>query len=92
MTLRQELKTWFKNIPNLYRNSFRKKWVKALQGKSMRAAVDAKCSDCMCWQNVEIKRCNIITCPLWAFRPYADKNSDLAKEVVHIVTEIDSCK
>lgn len=38
-------------------------------------AIDAKCRDCVCYENVvdEIRNCTSYTCPLWAYRPYADK-------------------
>ncbi len=55
----------------------------------MRAAIDAKCADCMCWQNTEIKECNIITCPLWQYRQFSKKNGELETEVVAVVTEIE---
>lgn len=88
MTLRQELRSWYKNIPNLYSGSFRNEWVKALQRKSMKSAVSAKCRDCMNWQNAEVRECNIVTCPLWQYRPSRDKNGELEAEVIAIMTEI----
>lgn len=63
------IKKWLKNIPNLHHGAFRKLYLKALQRKSMAAAVRAKCQDCMCWQNTEIRRCEVVTCPLWRYRP-----------------------
>ena len=33
-------------------------------------AVKAKCLDCSCWQIAEITDCRVLTCPLWAHRPY----------------------
>ncbi|MGB2863070.1 MAG: hypothetical protein WBC05_07070 [Sedimentisphaerales bacterium] len=69
------LKKWRRNIPDLFHGKFRKQWDKAISKKSMRAALNAKCADCMCWQNTGIKRCDIITCPLWQYRPLQDKDS-----------------
>ncbi len=89
MSIRDQLRQWHENIPNLYHGSFRKKWIKALQRKSMKAAVDAKCQDCTAWQNTEVKKCDIITCPLWQYRPFRDRNGKLEAEVIAIVTEID---
>ena len=43
MKIHQQLRQWHKNIPNLFHGSFRKKWIKALQRKSRKAAVTAKC-------------------------------------------------
>jgi len=89
MNVRVQLRQWFKNIPNLYHGAFRKKWVKALQRKSMKAAVTAKCQDCMNWQNTEVRECNIVTCPLWQYRPFSKRNGELETEVIAIVAEID---
>ena len=87
--IRDQLRQWYKNIPNLYHGSFRKKWIQALLHKSMKAAVVAKCQDCMCWQNTEVRLCNLVTCPLWQYRPFRDKNGKAEAEVIAAVTEID---
>jgi len=89
MSIRDQLRQWYKNIPNLYQGSFRKKWIKALQKKSMRAAITAKCQDCMAWQNTEVRECNVVTCPLWQYRPFSDKKGKIEAEVVAVVTQID---
>lgn len=88
MNIRQQLRQWYKNIPNLYHGAFRKKWIKALQRKSMRAAVDAKCQDCMCWQNTEVRECIIVICPLWQYRPFNERTGKIEREVIAAVTEI----
>ena len=62
MSIRDQLRQWHRNIPDIYHGSFRKKWIKALKRKGMKAAIIAKCQDCQCWQNTEIKECNIVTC------------------------------
>ncbi len=87
-SIRDQLKQWHRNIPDLYHGAFRKKWIKALQRKGMRAAIDAKCADCQCWQNTEIRDCNLVTCPLFQYRPFAKKDGKLETEVVAIVMEI----
>jgi hypothetical protein len=56
----------------------------------MRAAIDAKCADCMCWQNTEIKTCDVVTCPLWQYRPFSKKNGEIETEVMAVVTEIEN--
>ena len=89
MDTRDQLRKWYKNIPDLYHGSFRKKWIKALQRKSMKAAIYAQCQDCMCWQNSEIKLCDIVTCPLWQYRPFSKKNGALETEVMTVVTEME---
>ena len=38
--------------------------------KSMRAAINAKCWDCVCGQRLEIKLCPMTDCSLHGFRPY----------------------
>lgn len=89
-SIRDQLRQWHKNIPNKYKGAFRKKWIKALQRKSMRAAIDAKCGDCMRWQNTEIKTCDVVTCPLWQYRPFSKKNGEIETEVIAVVTEIEN--
>ena len=88
MDNREQLRKWYRNIPNLYHGAFRRKWIKVLQGKSLRAGIDAKCADCMCWQNTEVRLCDIITCPLWQYRPFANKSGTLETEVIAVVTEM----
>ena len=56
MNNREQLRKWYRNIPDLYHGSFRRQWIKALQRKSMKAAIQAKCQDCMCWQNTEVNK------------------------------------
>ncbi len=43
---------------------------KAMEGKSLRAAINARCIDCCAWQKVEVHKCPAMACPLWAVRPY----------------------
>lgn len=31
-------------------------------------AVREKCMDCCCWESTEVRRCNIVKCPLHPFR------------------------
>lgn len=89
ISIRDQIRQWHSNIPDLYKGAFRKKWIKALQRKGMRAAIDAKCQDCMCWQNAEVRECNIVTCPLWQYRPFSKKDGELETEVIAVVTEIE---
>lgn len=79
-TDKQEMAAWLENIPDLYHGSFRRRWLKAATKSSIRAAVNAKCADCCCWQNVEITACTVVTCPLWQYRPLS--KGDLRKPVV----------
>jgi hypothetical protein len=47
--------------------SYRRRWERlASQAtSSYRAAVELKCCECVAWQRVEAKRCEIRSCPLW---------------------------
>ncbi len=89
MNNREQLRRWYRNIPDLYKGAFRRKWIKALQRKSMKAAIQAKCQDCMNWQNTEVRLCDIVTCPLWQYRPFYKKDGELETEVIAVVTEIE---
>jgi len=42
---------------------------KAVQRKSMAAAVKSFCYECMGYQREEVKVCSDLGCPLWAYRP-----------------------
>ena len=84
----EKLRRWRNNIPDTYQGSYRRTWDKAIAKKSMRAAIDAKCQDCMCWQQTEIKQCDIVTCPLWQYRPLQDKGSKQEETVRGLVAEI----
>jgi hypothetical protein len=75
----EQLRKWRRNIPDIFRGKFRRQWESAIARKSMRAAVDVKCADCTNWQNVEIRECPVICCPLWAYRPL--QNEQRAKTV-----------
>ena len=84
-TKRERIAAWRENIPDKFHGSYRKQYDKAINRKSMRAAINSKCLDCMCWQQAEVKRCDIVTCPLNPYRPYQDGSgstvsSDLARQ------------
>ena len=50
--------------------SYRATYDKAIKGKSLRAAINAFCLECVCWQIEEIRKCTDLACPLYAVRPY----------------------
>jgi hypothetical protein len=50
--------------------SYRQRYKNAVERKSMRAAVDSFCVECVGYQREEIKVCTDQGCPLWAYRPY----------------------
>ena len=60
-------------FPVKYRGTYKK----AMTGKSLRAAVNAFCLECVFWQREEVKLCTSPTCPLYPYRPY--KNRDLSR-------------
>lgn len=50
--------------------SYRATYDKAIKGKSLRAAINSFCLECVCWQIEEIRNCTDLACPLYAVRPY----------------------
>ena len=36
-------------------------------------AMRAKCMDCCAGNRMEVRRCNVYTCPLFPYRPYQEK-------------------
>ena len=51
--------------------SCRRTYKKAIAKKSMRAALNSFCLECVGYQREEIKSCTDLACPLWAYRPYS---------------------
>jgi len=50
---------------------------------SRTAAVKLHCLECSCWQTSEVRKCNVMHCALWPFRPYQGAvESDESPEVV----------
>lgn len=43
---------------------------KAYKGRSLRAAINANCLDCMGYEQAEVKRCEIYDCAFHSLRPY----------------------
>ena len=50
--------------------SYRACYDKAVSGKSLRAAINSFCLECVCWQIEEIRNCTDLGCPLFSLRPY----------------------
>ena len=50
--------------------SYRATYDKAVSGKSLRAAINSFCLECVCFQIEEIRNCTDLACPLYAMRPY----------------------
>jgi len=57
-------------MPSKYRATYRR----AVQGKSLRACVNAQCLECCGWQSVEVTLCTDLGCPLYAVRPYQHRS------------------
>jgi len=49
---------------------YRRLYVRAMTGRSLRAAVNAFCLECVAYQRDEVRHCTAATCPLFAHRPY----------------------
>jgi len=49
---------------------YRRLYDRAVEGKSLRACVNAQCLDCCAGQSNEVALCTDLACPLWAVRPY----------------------
>lgn len=59
-------------MPRAYRATYSR----AIRGKSLRAAVNAFCLECVCWQIQEVRTCTDQACPLWAVRPYHERSQN----------------
>lgn len=55
-------------IPRAYQQTYDR----AVKGKSLRAAINSFCLECVCWQIQEIRDCTDLACPLYAVRPYQE--------------------
>lgn len=44
--------------------------IKGISGGSLKAAIKANCKMCANDQTIEIKECQILSCPWWMVRPY----------------------
>jgi hypothetical protein len=58
-------------MPLKSRSTYRR----AVGGKSRLAGIKAMCNECLCWDRAAIRDCTALACPLWPYRPYAEKRS-----------------
>lgn len=58
------------SIPGAGKGSYQKKYDRAMSGRDPKAAIAAKCLDCMHWQRSRVAACPIVCCPLWPYRPF----------------------
>jgi hypothetical protein len=63
------------SIPGAGKASYQKKYDKAMSGRDLKAAIAAKCLDCMYWQRSRITECPVVCCPLWPYRPFTSEKS-----------------
>ncbi|MCP4611791.1 MAG: hypothetical protein GY845_24070 [Planctomycetes bacterium] len=49
---------------------YRRIYDRAVEGKSLRACINAQCLECVCRQSREVTLCTDLACPLYAVRPY----------------------
>jgi hypothetical protein len=50
-------------------NHCRRVYLRAVGGRSPRAAIKSFCLECVGWQRSEVRRCTALACPLWPYRP-----------------------
>ena len=65
-------KKFYSKIPTRYRRG----WLAAFLGvATKRAAIAAKCHDCVAFESVQenVGDCRAMTCPLWKYRPHQKK-------------------
>ncbi len=67
MTREDQIQQRLKQMPISCRGTYKK----AVAKKSMRAALNSFCLECVGYQREEIKVCTDLACPLWAYRPYS---------------------
>lgn len=60
---------------------YRAKYKRAISGRSMRAAIDSFCLECMGYSRTEIPVCTDTGCPLYSYRPY--QKSEVAHDRVN---------
>jgi hypothetical protein len=59
-------------IPSMYRAHYKK----ATAGKSRLAAIKSMCLECCGYTRAPITDCTSLGCPLWAFRPFQQKEKE----------------
>ena len=70
MKVEEKRRQYRASIPGAGKTSYQKKYDKAMAGGDPKAAIAAKCLDCMYWQRSRITECPIVCCPLWLYRPF----------------------
>ncbi len=70
--IRERRRKYRAAIPGAGKATYQKKYDKAMSGGDPKAAIAAKCLDCMTWQKTRITECPIVCCPLWPYRPFVN--------------------
>ena len=60
---------------DLVPKAWKKTYVRAMGGRSIKAAVKAACGECMGWTRSDIRECDRYICPLRPYRPYATRGT-----------------
>ncbi len=63
-SVRSSVAKQVQGIPEKYQGIYRQ----AMTGRRALKGIRAKCLDCMCYQEAEIRNCSIDHCPLWPYR------------------------
>ncbi len=50
--------------------SQRRTYLRAIEGKSPMAAINAGCAECMCWERKEVTNCTEENCSHYSLRPF----------------------
>jgi hypothetical protein len=56
----------YREMPNTWRGTY----VRAMSGRSPKAAFKAMCGECMGWLRADIPGCTAKGCPLYPYRPW----------------------
>ena len=81
---RKNASSWLKSYPAKRRSILEqvlkhcsgklRHFLEAYGGKSRKAAITAKCLDCCCYEQEQVRYCQASGCPLHAYRPYKCKD------------------
>jgi hypothetical protein len=55
--------------------SHRRTYRRALEGRSLRAAIDALCAECCGYDRDAVRTCAAVACPLWRVRPWQGRRA-----------------
>ena len=59
--------SYLENCPEVLKERYRKRAERAARGQRAEA-IRLKCLDCVCWNQGEVRRCEITSCSLHPFR------------------------